>query len=362
MINKKKIKIGVLHSAIFNGGNAGDSLICKRGRDLLGKFLGDDFEFTYIRPYKPFYGDFDGYIILGGPVISRKIHPLTKNIIENIKNKNVPIFCLGLGISEEKFESEDNYFLDHESILFWKYVYETSKIFSVRDKIAYNVLKNYGINAELTGCPALFDLESLEGKRIFLENNKKIKILVSISQINSMIKELPRFLLTLCFLYVLKRRFNKKVEMGLTFMHGYGTTPLKIVKKFASILDMKSYDISKKSLDSYTELYDYDVQIGTRLHSTIFFLSMSKPSFLFNVDMRTEAFLKTITIPSDSFTISGIRNLVIMLRDKIEADKYGDNFSDFDGVYSEITKLYIVMGNFLNKIVLFYKKLREEDL
>lgn len=352
----QKIKICVLHGAIRN---AGDFLIFERGKKLLEKFFGDNFDFVYKKRNERIEGDFDGMIILGGPLISRKIHGQSKNILEYLKKmeKDIPIFCIGLGISGEKFDSDKNcflhYFLDYESINFWRYIYESSKLFSVRDKITYNVLKNYGIKAELTGCPALFNLETLEKNNIPTKNKRINKIAVTIpySSLSYSPFSIKAFLLTLYFLFALKRKFNKK-GLGLFFQHGYNNLPNNIIQKLANITGIKTYDISGKSLDSFTELYKYDIHIGTRLHSHICFLSSNKPSFLFNVDMRTEAFLKTIETPSDKYTISGIKNLVNMLEERIAEN----NFGEFNNVPDEIRRFYIVMKIFLNKISLFYSK------
>ena len=348
----QKIKICVLHGAIRN---AGDFLIFERGKKLLKKFFGNNFDFVYKKRNEQIDGDFDGLIVLGGPLISRKIHGQSKNILEYLKKmeKDIPIFCIGLGISRDKFDSDKNYFLDHESINFWKYVYRISKLFSVRDKITYSVLKNYDIKAELTGCPALFNLETLEKNNILAKNKRINKIAVTIPKlsIGLALSSVKSFLLTLYFLFALKRKFNKK-GLGLFFQHGYSNLANNIMQKLANMIGMKTYDASGVSLDSFAESYEHDVHIGTRLHSHIYFLSSNKPSFLFNVDMRTEAFLKTIETPSDKYTISGIRNLVNLLAERIAENDFGE----FNSVHSEITKFYIGMKNFLNKIVLFYEK------
>ena len=347
----QKIKICVLHGAIRN---AGDFLIFERGKKLLEKFFGDKIDFVYKKRNERIDGDFDGLIILGGPLISRKIHGQSKNIIEYLKKReiDIPIFCIGLGISGEKFDFDKIYFLDRESITFWKYVYGTSKLFSIRDKITYNMLKNYGIEAELTGCPALFDLETIEKNNISAKNKRinKIAVTIPILSIGLAFSSLKSFLLALYFLFALKRKFNKK-ELGLFFQHGYNNSPNKIMRKLANMTGIKTYDVSGKSLDSFTELYKYEVHIGTRLHSHIYFLSLNKPSFLLNVDMRTEAFLKTIETPSGKFTISGIRHLVNILEVSI-AEK---NFDEFDNVPAEIRKFYGVVKKFLNRIGLYYK-------
>jgi hypothetical protein len=341
------IRMGVLHGAIEPpNGNSNDSLIFERGKKILEHFFNSEiYNFTYIVRTKPFNGDFDGLIILGGPLISRTIREQSKNIIEYIKDKNIPVVCLGLGLSGENFKSAKSYFLDAESILFWKYVYGTSKLFSVRDELTYEVLKQYGIDAELTGCPALFSINEKEQ----MANTEVNKILVSIPDLTAKSpSHIKPFCLTLYFLWCLKRKLPDKM-FGITFVHGY-SLPQRVIKRFATMLGMKAHDTSKKSLDAFPELYNYDVQIGTRLHSTIFFLSINKPSFLFNVDMRTEAFLNTIETPCEDYTISGIKNLVNMLADRITEN----DFSEFNKVSSDITSLHSTMKEFLKKIYLFY--------
>lgn len=356
MVNKK-MRLGVLHGAISN---AGDFLIYERGKKLLEFFLEDDFNFTYIKRFKHIDGDFDGLIILGGPFFMPKIgHEYqTQNIIEYIKKRDIPVFCMGLGMTGAKFKSENDYFLDNETILFWKYIYESSKLLSVRDKVAYNILNNYGIKAELTGCPALFNLEILEKDKVLAENEKINKIAVTIPYLSigpflsirpfSSVKSLLK---TLYFLVILKSKFNKK-ELGLFFQHGYPNLATKIMQKLANMAGIKTYDVSGQSLDSFPELYEYDVHIGTRLHMHIHFLSLNKPSFLLDVDMRTEAVLKTIETPSDEFTISGIRNLVNILAERIAEN----DFDEFNNVPDEIRRFYVIMKSFLNRINLFYRE------
>lgn len=356
----EKIKIGVLHGLLTNGGNAGDRLIYERGEILLEFFWGNDFDFTYIARFRPFNGNFDGLIILGGPLIARKIHPQSENIIKYIKkNRDIPIFSLGLGVDGKICDSYKDYFLDDESIRFWKYVYETSKLFSVRDRITYEVLINYGIKAELTGCPALFNLEILEGNKGLTKNGEINKIAVTIPHLKfvsprsakGFLSSVKPLLLTSFFLIILKMKFHKK-ELGLIFQHGYTTLATKIMRILANTIGIKTYDLSVKSWDSFMELHEFDIHIGTRLHPHIYFLSLNKPSFLLNVDLRTEAFLKTLETPNDKYTISGTTKLVNMLADRITEN----NFDEFNNVHREITTFYIVMKNFLNKIFLFYRR------
>ncbi len=353
----QKINICVLHGAISN---AGDFLIYERGKKLLENFFGDNFEFTYKLRSERVDGDYDGLVILGGPIISRKMHLQSKNISKFVEHigDDIPIFCLGCGISGRICDSDMTHFLDHESISFWKSVYETSKLFSVRDEITYDVLKKYGIKAELTGCPALFNLEPLNENKALMKDGIINKIAVTIPPLSIGLSLSRRpfspvksFLLSLYFLFVLKSKFHKR-EIGLIFQHGYPNLATKIMRKLAYLIGMVTYDVSGESLESFSELYGYDVHIGTRLHTHIYFLSSNKPSFLLSVDLRTEAFLKTIKTPSDRYTISGIGHLVDMLKEIIVK---GD-FDEFNNVPGEIGVHHARMEQFLNEINLFYNK------
>lgn len=345
---KQKIKICVLHGAI---NNAGDFLIYERGKKLIESFFNNNFDLTYILRCKTINGDFDGLIILGGPLITRKLHSQSQNIAEYIekRNRNIPVFCIGLGISGEKFNNYEEYFLDQESLLFWKRVYETTKLFSVRDEMTYNVLKNYGIEAKLTGCPALFDLENLKKNNIVVNNKGINKIAVTIPNLLDFpIPSIRYFLLTLYFLFLLKLEFSK-IELGLFFQHGYTSILNKIIKSLANMMNVKTYNISGKSLSS-TELRKYDLHIGTRLHSHIYFLSLGKPSFLLSVDMRTEAFVDTFKTPNEKYTVLGIRKLIMVLKERIREN----NFKEFEEIFHRIKRSYEVMKSFLKEIAEFY--------
>ena len=349
-------KIGVLWSVLTATGkvsNAGNYLICERGKELLETFLEKDFKFNYIERTKHFADENDGYIILGGPIISRKIHHQSRIIEESILDKKKPIICLGLGISGTKIH-ETRDFLDDDSIRFWKYVFDTSELFSVRDIITRNILNQYGINAILTGCPALYNIRAYNTMDNKLEG-KKNKILISIPyflfnfSFKGNLSRIKPFFLTFFFLNRMKKKFGN-FEIGLIYQHGCDTVLMKIIDFFAKKNGMSSHYYVGKSLNSL-ELAQYDVHIGTRLHSHINFLSQNKPSYLLNVDMRTDSFLKTIHTPHHDFTFSGTRKLVNLLFDNLSRD----DFSEFSGVSDEILKLYMVMKEFIQKIPMAFR-------
>ncbi|HEY0196745.1 MAG TPA: hypothetical protein VGC02_04135, partial [Methanobacterium sp.] len=72
-MNKKRI--GLLHGAILN---SGDFLIFNRGKKLLKEYLDPEYDLIDIKRWKSFDEELDALIILGGPLISRRLHPQSK--------------------------------------------------------------------------------------------------------------------------------------------------------------------------------------------------------------------------------------------------------------------------------------------
>lgn len=356
-MNKKKI--GILHGAI---NNSGDFLICNRGIKLISEFLSDDkIEFILIERWKSFNEDFDALIILGGPIISKKLHPQAKNIEYYLQKKNIPVICLGLGISGEYFKNYENYFEDEESIVFWKKVFESSRLFSVRDKDTYFVLKQKGIEAQLTGCPAFFDLETLK-KRNFSENwTKNSKNIFSVKKVvvtipNGNINEFNYFR-TFFFLFYLKLKSKNKRSEDFTVVFQHEIKPIwnKICARYTHLLGFNVLDASGKGLDEIEIIRNSDIHIGTRLHSNIFFLSLRKPSYLLSVDNRTRGFLSTISTSSDDFTLLGIKRLV----DTYVADSKNPMIynSQISYSFSQICHYFNKMSHFLKNTHKFVQTL-----
>jgi len=356
-VHRMTKKIGVLWSVLTTTGkvsNAGNYLICERGKELLEIFFEEDFKFDYLERTKHFVDEYDGYIILGGPVISRRIHHQSKIIEESILDKKKPVICLGLGISGTIISDENKYFLDDDSIRFWKYVYDTSELFSVRDTLTRKILNQHEINAVLTGCPALFNLRAHNIIKKKLEG-KKSKILISIPHflfnvsLRGNLSRIKPFVLTLYFLYQMNKKLGDH-EIGLVYQHGCDTILMKIIDYYAKKNGIRPHYFLGKSLDS-PELAQYDIQIGTRLHSHINFLTQKKPSYLLNVDMRTHSFLKTICTPHQDYTFSGTKEMVNLLSDNISRD----DFAEFSAVSDEIQKLFGVMNEFIQKIPMAFQ-------
>ncbi len=343
--------IYVAHGAISN---SGDYLIFNRGWDLLERFLGaENIELIPVKRWEPITGQCNALIILGGPIISRKIHLQSLHIKDYLEENNVPVICLGVGISGKGYPMSDPFFVDQESIDFWTAIYNSSQLFSVRDAYTYQVLRDYGVPAILTGCPALYDLEFVstgDTSKGFSESGNHY-LTITIPNIN--LFSASSTIRTLYFLYYLKTKFassGRLIHKRVVFQHGFHSSGNGIVAKVARYLGFELIDGSNRGINEITEINDSDIHIGTRLHMNIFFLSKSNLSYLLSVDNRTEGFLKTISNPSDSFTIRGIRRLVDECYDDLTNN--GSQLK-ITAVQAQIMDIYPEMRNFLMQIKQF---------
>lgn len=338
----------VAHGAISN---SGDFLIFHRGWSLLERYLDTEkVELVPVKRWEPITGQCDALIILGGPIVSPTIHPQAVNIKEYLEKNKVPVICLGVGISGKGYSAMEPYFADQESVDFWTEVYNSSQLISVRDVYTCQVLRDYNIPAVLTGCPALYDLEFISSEETAgdpLEDNKH-DLTISVPNVN--LFSVTNAVRTLFFLYYIKFKFannERLLHRRVIFQHGFHSFGNKSIAKIASLLGFEIVDGSGKSIDRITEISDSDIHIGTRLHMNIFFLSKNRVSYLLSVDNRTEAFLKTISVPSENFTILGTKRLV----DECYGDLANERLqAKVKFVRTQIVKLYSEMRGFLMQV------------
>ena len=144
--------------------------------------------------------------------------------------------------------------------------------------------------------------------------------------------------------------------MILLFQHGIPSRgpealPYHLVTGIAKLCHVGLFDANGKGLDEISVTRDSDVHIGTRLHANIFMLSIGKMSYLFNVDLRTQAHLKTVSVPSDNFSLTGVIRLVDQLVD--DQDNQTKARKKFDVVNKEILQYYAIMDAFVKDVKMF---------
>lgn len=378
-MNRKKI--GLLHGAIIN---SGDFLIFHRGKQLLHEYLNSEYELVDIKRWEPFCEELKALVILGGPIISRGLHKQSKNINDHLKN-DVPVVCLGLGVSGERYSAEEDYFTP-ESAEFWKRIYESSRLFSVRDKKTQGILSQYGIDAEFTGCPALYDLDIIKNRRLtreyfptreYVTDETPLtrKVVVTIPHIHLeknpiyILIGIRNFIYTLLFIRQLKTRIkgssdpinhdsqsnhdNTTLDLLLILQHGY-SSPLRLIGRYAEHNGFRVLDTSYRGLDEVEEIRDASFHIGTRLHCHMFFLSMDKPSYLLSVDNRTRAFLGNFQVESENYSPGGIRRLTSRFKEELDNPDVQEIMVRM--LSTEIMTLFEDMEGFLIKVDEFFKR------
>lgn len=353
MVMQMAKRIYVAHGA---KSNSGDFLIFNRGWNLLERVLGtQNIELVPVKRWEPITGYCDILIILGGPIITRKMHPQSVHIKEYLEKNKVPVICLGIGISGKDYIDYEPYFTDEESVDFWTSVYNSTKLFSVRDIDTLNVLNYYNIPATLTGCPALFDCNFISHENELSNNmfsNDVTNLTVTIPNNKKMFFTLSA-IRTLFFLYYLNTKLSSLdsfIQKQVVFQHGYQSSGNMPIAQFARLMGFSVIDGSGRGINDVSEISDSSVHIGTRLHMNLFFLSQCKVSYLLSVDNRTDAFLKTIPTPSENFSIRGIKCLV----DEYFNDLTSDGFKlKFSFVRPKIIELYDFMLDYLKKIKQF---------
>ena len=331
-------KIAILSGAFKNGG---DYFITLRGKEILEKYI-PEFEFEILlRDDNLNLKNFDGAIILGGPIVSEKLHKQSKSIIKELIIYKIPVFSLGIGING-KGSSIKNFKFDKESIKFWKNVYKKTSLVSVRDKYTQTTFKKIGVKAFLTGCPTL---------SVSKKNKANENILINIPNLKLFF--LTRFKEFISTIYLLHKinKIKPKGDIGTIFPHGISSIGDKIMKSYIKILGFEVYDYSKKSFDE-GNIDKFYINVGPRLHTHIYYLTYEKPSYLLNLDLRTYAFSETITsFPRYNFNFSGINKLTKKLKKDIKKDdfKFLKEFKKEQKIYEK------EMKNFILKIKKYYK-------
>jgi hypothetical protein len=350
MVRNWRLKIGIFHGA---SKNAGDFLIYESGKKLLEELFGDGHTLLEQWRGEAIHGHYDIIILLGGPLITRTVHPQIRNVIDYMVDKDLPVVCMGLGVSGKDLETYDDYFQDEESINFWKKAYASSGLFSVRDVNTKRALERYGIHASMTGCPALFNPQKRPGG--YLGGRKVDNIAVTIPNIIKVTPNNARmFLTTLSFLRYVANAFDGK-RVTVFFNHGKGSFN-RLTALECKLLGLESKDVSRRSIRD-SKIENFDLHVGTRLHTHINFLASNKASYLLSVDARTASFLDTIKTPCANFDRGGSKMLIMDAKKALE----GRDFEAFSNIPEEISILKWEMDKFLKDLKSFCDSYHEKN-
>lgn len=286
--------------------NAGDFLIKHRAKKL----------FAAIRPDREII-DFNAWesidetklevinqskclILMGGPALQYNMYPGIYKLPANLDEIKVPITTMGIGWKSPKGNWKDTYDypLSDTTLKLLDRIKSDGLQASVRDFHTLNALgfKGYD-NFIMTGCPAYYDLDSIEKEFELPAEIKKVAFSLGVSFINSplMEKQIKTQILSL------RERFkNNDFEVVFhhsldkqKFMQAHGSA-LKHNQRhneFADWLTKQNIgfvDISGSAENLINYYSNVDLHIGYRVHAHIFMNSIKKLSLLISEDGRAK--------------------------------------------------------------------------
>ncbi len=332
--------------------NAGDFLIFNRAKSLLEEHLNDDF--TVIKRWEKLDDKLDlvnssrGIIICGGPGYRRNFYRATYPLTDPLEKLEVPVIPFGLGWSGKPINMEEFQFTE-ESLNAVKYIHSKIEVSSVRDILTQKLLARHSLkNVVLTGCPAWYSIPDIEKEFIPPTKVKKI-VITTPAQIGYAYQTLRVF-------HLIRRTFPD-AEVLCSFHRGikrdqftkrrYGYT-YGFLATYAKRLGFKVHDVSFGS-DKIEDYRDYDLHVGYRVHSHIYFLSIRKPSFLLHEDGRGKGLSLTLNNKLDvsAYEPKVIKNLKTSIKKSLE-----NEFDDFFGFIN------FMRENYYNVTMPFIEKLK----
>lgn len=308
--------------------NVGDFLIAKRTRELI-EYYKPNAKILEFSRFEDLTNKLDvvnqskAVILAGGPGYLPNMYPKTFRLVPNLSDIKVPIIALGMGWYGRVGDDLDlnSYRFTKESHKLLNRLVNDFPYLGVRDYLTEEVLNKQGFaNTMMTGCPAWYDIEYINGKRTINANEVKsiafstpasyryyeqaIKVMALIK------KEFPNAKLCCTFHRgVNADKYTKKTRAKF----------FNALKDHAKKLGFECFDLSYDA--NNMEIYDrYDLHIGYRVHAHIYCLSHFRKSILLEEDgrgrganealgTRSLSCIKRIIIPKKCFMLRCISSL-----------------------------------------------------
>lgn len=276
--------------------NVGDYLIGARGRALLKEFVDAEItdlsRFTLTRTDMEVMNRARAVILCGGPAYKADIFPGVYP--EFLEELNVPVIPMGLGWSGRPFGKPDEFAFTDTSRRVLEHIHNHIRVSGCRDHLTHGILNRYGFNNLMTGCPAWYDLETVERDFTFNPDIRRVVFTTPAAVTKESMNTLK----------LVAKRFPK-AEKICSFHRGIlpdrytpwrNSVKYSATAAYAMALGYKVVDTSYglEKIDFYK---DCDLHIGYRVHAHIFFLARRKPSFLINEDGRGQGQAKSLGLP-----------------------------------------------------------------
>lgn len=267
--------------------NAGDFLIAYRARKLLEHFRGDRNIIEY-NAWVPLseaqierINESKALILTGGPSIQYNMHPGIYPLTNDLAQIKVPIITFGAGYKDlpGSKSSALNYQLSKETIRLLERISESGLNSSLRDYNTQIALSSNGFdNFEVTGCPALFDMNRDENKS---QGTGTVFSLGVNYKISDSLKDQQKKV-------ILRIAKNPTLfgDLIVAFHHSIRDQFDEDMLSWLDENNIEYRDISN-SVDGLLSLYSNAwLHVGYRVHAHIFMSSQDKASLLIAEDGR----------------------------------------------------------------------------
>lgn len=334
-----------MHYAILHGAkeNCGDFLIRDRAIDLLSNYLGIE-PYTSIDVVREILSkkqlseleSCDVAFLAGGPGYYEdfvSVYPA----FEQLLDRDVPVVPLGPGWKGQH-ESEYEFTENSLALLERLSSQDEVKYLGARDLPTVRILRNHGLPAKLTGCPAWQDPYRNPLKSPFSSPQEISSVVISSPPSNNY-RLFPQWLL---LLRTIAEKFPsaKKIcsfHRGMVWDKESGptsTASYKIISKIAQNLGYELYDASGSS--AFAERYrEIDLHVGYRVHGHIPFLASGSPSFLLQIDGRGKGVSESLGTSADEFARGGALKPVKKITENIKQN-VNNNYPKFDNIDENI--------------------------
>lgn len=366
--------------------NAGDFLIKYRAKKLFAS-LRSDRKIIDLNGWEKLDADklaivnrSKALILMGGPALVKDMVPKVYALTANLDDIRVPIIMMGIGWKSQNGNWEDTYSypLNEKTLSLLHRIENSGYQSSVRDYHTLSAIRFSGFNNFLmTGCPAYYDIDSINKQLQLTEINKvAFSLGVSFLESSSMRRIMKENILA-C-----KARFSDK-DFEVVFHHSldrqqfkkyYGSSShVSRHNNFADWLDknrINYIDISGSAENLISYYSKVDLHVGYRVHAHIFMNSISKRSILISEDGRAKGVRSVISgVVLDGYLnfkndfISKVLNRALPFYDRFKVNRdltkellseidYEDKIDliRFKNSRKQIEGNYIIMQRFLKQL------------
>lgn len=289
MIGDLLMKVLFLHGAIKN---SGDFLIAHRSQKLIKQIVPSCeidalWEGESESVIKKHLSGISGIVFGGGPFFTNHIYPRDIPLVSDLSELNLPMINVGGGWygADNRYDSVVNYEIDDTSLELLRRIESSAGCLSCRDWYTVNMLKKKGLMAEMHGCPAWYDIETVPISKLRTTGViNKICISDPASTINyRMAVEVIGLL----------RKLYPSAEIVFVFHRGTwekeegrrGEKRRAIIEPMLTKNKIEYVDIAR-GYNGFSVYDDCDLHVGFRVHAHIYNLSKRNRTILLEEDGR----------------------------------------------------------------------------